>query len=187
MDTAKENGVAPNMTEVRRKYANSFVIGLGALYILAVLYFTLFWRSGGWIGRYELRLNLIPFYWIWEPMLTDAPFSPAHVLLNILLFVPLGVLLGKSLPMRKLGRTALAALTFSLCIELIQPLFGRITDVDDLLLNVIGAVLGYLSIRLLQRVWRNVTKVFAKCKANRWLKQAIFGMIKKKEVLYEKI
>ena len=174
------------MTEVRRKYANSFVIGLGALYILAVLYFTLFWRSGGWIGRYELRLNLIPFYWIWEPMLTDAPFSPAHVLLNILLFVPLGVLLGKSLPMRKLGRTALAALTFSLCIELIQPLFGRITDVDDLLLNVIGAVLGYLSIRLLQRVWRNVTKVFAKCKANRWLKQAIFDTIKK-EVFYEKI
>jgi glycopeptide antibiotics resistance protein len=96
------------------------------------------------------RLNLIP--------LADAVHEPlaylGNTLLNILLFVPLGFflpLLWRQLRSRK--ATALWGLGFSLSIELTQMFSGRLTDVDDLLTNTAGAVIGfYLAMAAYQRI-----------------------------------
>lgn len=65
--------------------------------------------------------------------------------LNVLLFVPLGLLL----PLlwrefRSFPRTALTGLLLSLCIEILQIFTFRYTDVNDLLTNTVGAMLGFL-------------------------------------------
>ena len=65
--------------------------------------------------------------------------------LNVLLFVPPGILL----PLlwrefRSLPRTALAGLLLSLGIEILQIFTFRYTDVNDLLTNTAGAVAGFL-------------------------------------------
>ncbi|MDD3278185.1 MAG: VanZ family protein [Lachnospiraceae bacterium] len=65
-------------------------------------------------------------------------------IMNIILFVPLGVLL----PMLwKRGtswwQTVLAGFSFSLLIELLQLFNWRATDVNDLIMNTLGAALGY--------------------------------------------
>ena len=50
-------------------------------------------------------------------------------------------------------RVILAATAFSVAIELIQlPIPGRAADIDDVILNVAGALLAYGAWRLLQRV-----------------------------------
>jgi VanZ family protein len=62
---------------------------------------------------------------------------------NILLFLPLGGALRlRGYPIRK---AALIGLLLSGTVEVVQLLFvpGRTTSVDDLLLNVVGTVLGY--------------------------------------------
>lgn len=86
--------------------------------------------------RLELNLNWIPF----RGMLTDLKNS----ILNMLLFVPMGILLpmiwGKY---RKLRNTALFGFGISLTIELAQILTLRATDVNDLITNTLGAVLGF--------------------------------------------
>ncbi|MFD0904786.1 VanZ family protein [Actinomadura sediminis] len=66
---------------------------------------------------------------------------------NLALFAPLGVLL-PLVAKRLRGPVRLAVLTgmFSLAVELVQGAFvvGRAFDIDDVLLNVAGAVLAYL-------------------------------------------
>ena len=90
-----------------------------------------------------------------------VPFSDMGVTfwLNVLMFVPLGVLFplfGR--PMCNVAPTLCFALAFSLLIETSQLITFRAVDVNDLIANVAGAVLGYL-------VWRVAAAFCAKSDA----------------------
>lgn len=67
------------------------------------------------------------------------------IILNIIMFVPMGVLLPCVFKKAEsFGVTALLFLALTLTIEIIQiSLPGRAFDIDDVLFNAIGAVLGY--------------------------------------------
>lgn len=79
---------------------------------------------------------------------------PHHygLLLNVLLFVPVGALLAKLLR----GRWWAAVLVAGLCsavIEVVQSRWlERVGDVDDLVANTVGAALGALAITLRRRL-----------------------------------
>lgn len=88
--------------------------------------------------RPEVNLNLIPF----AGMIRDLKNS----ILNVLLFVPLGFFLPLMWPrFRKILYADAFAFSFSLAIELLQMLTFRATDVNDLITNTAGAVLGFLA------------------------------------------
>lgn len=94
--------------------------------------------------RAEPNLNLIPFV----GMLEDWK----NGILNILLFVPLGVML----PLlwnsfRNTKKAILFGFTMSLAIELLQILTFRATDVNDLITNTLGAYIGYLASTAFQK------------------------------------
>ena len=94
--------------------------------------------------RPELNLNLIPII----GMIADWKNS----FLNILLFVPLGVML----PLlwnkfRNCKHTVLFGFTLSLTIELLQILTYRATDINDLITNTLGTYIGYLCAASVQR------------------------------------
>lgn len=92
------------------------------------------------ISRYEtwIRVNQINL------TLFDTAGSTTY-LLNILLFMPLGFLLPTIWPQfRKMKNTVCTGFFFSLAIELNQLLNNRITDIDDLFTNTLGAIIGYL-------------------------------------------
>ncbi len=101
--------------------------------------------------RYRLALspdqiNLLPF---------SRKVDPVGYLLNIVLLLPLGILA----PLLRRSRspllfTAGAGAAFSLLIEVSQLLNNRSTDIDDLLLNTMGAMLGFA----LYRVWNRGRK-----------------------------
>lgn len=83
-----------------------------------------------------LNLNLIPF--------ADILAYPGNALLNVALFLPLGLLLPMHWePFRNGKRTALFGFGMSLAIELLQILVGRATDINDLITNTLGAFLGF--------------------------------------------
>ena len=78
------------------------------------------------------------------------PFTEfgATDILNIIMTMPLGFLL----PMiwtefRSLKKVALVAAVFSLAIEVSQLFNNRATAMDDLIFNILGAILGYLIFR----------------------------------------
>ena len=102
--------------------------------------------------RPEWNLNLIPFARIIEDW--------KNSILNILLFVPLGIFL--ALLWRRFRSAKYAVPTgflMSLAIELLQILTFRTTDVNDLITNTLGTYLGFLTISGLQRRFPNLKHV----------------------------
>lgn len=99
-------------------------------------------RYGGEIIRLD-EINLIPLV---QWGLSDIE----GLVLNIVLFVPFGVMApllwseGASFV-----NTALSGFLFSLFIEVSQLLNWRATDIDDLIMNTLGTVLGYGVFRLI--------------------------------------
>jgi len=85
----------------------------------------------------------------------SGKISTIGYLLNIFMFIPFGFLLSVMWEkMRKISYVVLAGLLFSAFIELSQLPSGRSADIDDLILNTIGAVVGFF----LYKVWDKVTK-----------------------------
>ncbi|MDF2656503.1 MAG: VanZ family protein [Bacillota bacterium] len=90
------------------------------------------------------EINLIPFFGITVGI---RPY-----LENILLFMPLGFMLPCIWTKYKvLWKTALSGITFSLVIELSQLFNSRVTDIDDLLTNTLGALIGWSIFKLLKK------------------------------------
>lgn len=101
--------------------------------------------------RFELSLTLVPFL----PMIGDFK----NTMLNILLFVPLGMMLPYIWKeYRTLKTTLMFGFGMSLSIELLQILTYRATDINDIIANTFGAVLGYLLFSTLYRIFPVFTK-----------------------------
>ena len=96
----------------------------------------------------RLNVNLIP---LWD-ITSGVRAYLINSGLNILLFVPLGFilpLLWKEFRSRR--AMCLTGFLLSLGIELAQLLNYRVSDVDDLIMNTLGAFLGYALLMLLSR------------------------------------
>ena len=123
----------------------------------AVMLWLLFDREGGLDGtpywdQVRTHLSLDPFRTI--SLYAGLLDSPRHVLVrlavinlggNVILFIPLGFLLPRAFP--RLGKFWKVFLTAALAITLVElaqllSLLG-ICDIDDLILNLTGATLGY--------------------------------------------
>ena len=92
---------------------------------------------------YIFRINLIPFVHLFDyPEKQDALLN---LLGNTLMFLPVGIVWPAVFPQLRTGRKALAAgVGFSFAIEILQlPFFDRVSDIDDLILNSLGFILGF--------------------------------------------
>lgn len=107
---------------------------------------------------WPFRMNLVPFV-----NLLDYP-TKGEILLNVIgnstMFIPTGIM--TPLIYKKLNsfkKTVLTGFLISLAIEIIQlPFAVRCSDVDDLILNTLGCILGYgiLTLCRCRKLWRNI-------------------------------
>lgn len=105
-------------------------------------------------------INVIPFVDIFKNTLQYG--------LNILLFVPVGFLLPILWkPFMKKRVTLLFGFLLSLSIETIQLFNYRITDIDDLLMNTLGATIGCFAFVLTKRIFPKIS-VLAVDPINLW-------------------
>lgn len=110
-------------------------------------------------------------WWIWINVVPfqDIVDDPVGLTLNVALFVPLGLLAPVLLRTSTWLRAALLGLLVSGTIEIVQFIgdvtvgLGRVADIDDLITNVLGTVIGYLVLRLAIRVpaFRRVARLFS--------------------------
>lgn len=106
--------------------------------------------------RFDLSLTLMPFL----PMIADFK----NTILNIILFIPLGIMLPFLWKKyNNLKTTLIFGFSMSLVIELLQILTYRATDINDLIANTLGAVVGYFVFRITSCVFPSLSK-FAKRK-----------------------
>lgn len=156
------------MPEIARILLDKFCGGLAAL-PLSLIYIFIFDRERakqkwGWMVLLVLYLSAMYIvvgvpgvqYIRWDPTLNLIPFqdfSPRNVLgmgMNAIMFAPLGFLLPAYFERyRHWGRTLAAGLLTSLTVELIQLFTFRATDVDDLIMNTLGVLIGFLIAKLI--------------------------------------
>lgn len=103
-------------------------------------------------------------YICWDPTINFIPFQDLSLsnlvgmALNVVMFAPLGFLLPAYFERyRQWGRALAAGFLTSLTVELIQLFTFRATDVDDLLMNTLGTVIGFLLAKL---IFRHRTAVY---------------------------
>jgi hypothetical protein len=105
-------------------------------------------------------VNLIPFATIAAQVRTASGSALVQLVGNVGLLLPLGLIGPVVMPsLRRAPRLALVALGGSVAIELAQllgtslRLIDRSVDVDDVILNVAGALLGWLLWRVIASLW----------------------------------
>ncbi|MEG0304433.1 MAG: VanZ family protein, partial [Oscillospiraceae bacterium] len=104
----------------------------------------------------QIKINLIPFLNIIEifnEKVINPNYSILLIILNILLFIPLGSLFTLFLNLKRkyvFIRVFLIGFFVSFFIEFFQLVFitGRTTDIDDIINNVIGTLLGCIIMKL---------------------------------------
>jgi glycopeptide antibiotics resistance protein len=123
-----------------------------AAWLLGGLFFTL--QPAHPASGQVVEHNFIPLrtiaIWVANP---DSGFWLRQMVGNLLLLLPVGLLGPIGLPwMDRWRRILLVSATLSLAIEFAQLWIpDRAADVDDLLLNVVGAALGYAIFVVLRR------------------------------------
>ena len=133
------------------------------LYGCVVIYFVLFSDRLGRVDGYSTyRYNLVPFEEIRRFIIYRNYVSIEAFLLNLfgnlLVFFPIGLLV----PIWRLEKTGciriIYTFLFSLCIETLQLVTKvGVFDVDDLMMNTFGGLLGWISyciIRFIYHKWK---------------------------------
>ncbi len=90
----------------------------------------------------------------------DYFFTLVNLFGNLLVFVPLGLFPALLFRKESWFRAVWVGGGLSLLIELGQYFLGRATDVDDVILNTLGALLGYWLFLLLRQIAPSFTQQF---------------------------
>ncbi len=83
-----------------------------------------------------------------------------NVVGNIVMFIPFGFFTTYFLDIHKKRYNLLVTFFTSLAIELIQLKIGRAFDVDDLILNCLGSLIGFFAYRFITYLCRNKSDRF---------------------------
>ena len=100
------------------------------------------------MAPWHAYLQLVPFY----------DHDPTGYILNVALFVPLGVLLPLVWRVSSVRRAVVIGFLASFVVELVQFILvisvtsGRVADVDDLIANTLGTLVGFIAFRIAQMV-----------------------------------
>lgn len=105
--------------------------------------------------------NFVPFREILRYSIGTSEFNN-QVLGNIILFIPFGYFVSSIVNFKKVGGIFITTLLTSATIECVQYFIGRSFDIDDILLNVIGGIIGFLLYVGLKAILNHLPKLFRK-------------------------
>lgn len=103
--------------------------------------------------------NFIPFKEITRYELFSNLFMK-NVIGNVLLFLPYGYFVGKFFSGKNKVLTFFLVLLASVAIEYTQLSIGRVFDVDDIMLNLMGGTIGYFLYRFSDRIYNKLPRFF---------------------------
>jgi len=129
------------------KYKEKFVfyeemLKLGFIIYIISLFYVVTFQDVDWSTS-----NFIPFKEMFRYKLFSDMFFK-NVLGNLIMFMPYGLFVSYFLKLDKKSHVILLSLITSITIEVTQLVIGRVFDVDDIMLNVLGGLIGYYIYRI---------------------------------------
>ena len=116
------------------------------IYILCLFQIVTFQDDVSWSTN-----NFIPFKEMFRYDIGSRLFIK-NVIGNITLFLPFGLFTCYYLDIKKPFLICLLTIIASLSIESVQMLIGRVFDIDDIILNLIGGIIGFYILVLLRKI-----------------------------------
>ena len=134
---------------ITKKECNSFFRLMLSFACSLIFIMTLFGRSQ---GEYESPHFFFESYR--SALAQGTPEQVLQLVMNVILYIPLGLFLPCCfLLFKKVRYTVLTAFLCSVCIETIQGLFRiGLFEVDDILNNTLGALIGVILYQLVVKV-----------------------------------
>ncbi len=151
----------------KRKQFNSYLFSyIFCTYMIAVFILTDafgFVLSGGF-PEYFMKPNFIPIVDTIKSLQGNFEGEVTQIFLNMILFVPFGFLLPLAFGNAKWNWKRITVVTlFVVCvIEFMEYLSGRYMDIDDLIVNTLGSVIGHIVYLQVSRVKEFIAKLLGK-------------------------
>jgi len=125
-------------------------------YILLIFCGTVIFRPSVDVFGY----NYIPF-WSYEAIDNGRKSLLSEIIMNVVVFVPLGFLLSCVSQKLKWWMVLLIGFGISLSIELLQFVFKRgFSEVDDLTHNTLGCLIGIMIVAIIKGFWKFCSFLF---------------------------
>lgn len=125
---------------------------ISIIYILCLFHIVTFQDSNYGVS------NFIPFKEIFRYDIGSPKFIK-NIIGNIIMFIPYGFIASYILRNKKFSTIMILTVIVSLTIETVQYYIGRVFDIDDIILNLIGGIAGFLLYVGLDAI-RNKIKIF---------------------------
>lgn len=123
--------------------------------------------------------NWIPFKEIFRYDINSKLFF-RNIIGNVLLFMPFGLFVAAYLDSEKVYPVFILTFISSISVEIVQKIIGRVFDVDDIILNSIGGIVGALIYIILDKIRDNLPNPFNK----EWFKNLVFIILLIIAILY---
>lgn len=120
------------------------------------------WIDGGFVvnipDNYVTKYNFIPFVAIYDAIckiFVDVNlYYVIYLAGNILVFMPIGFFAGLLVPKKlKIGHAAVISFVSSAVIEFVQLFLPRMVDIDDVILNTLGGLIGFALFLLVEKAF----------------------------------
>ena len=122
------------------------------VYILCLFQVVTFQDDTSWASN-----NFIPFKEILRYDITSRLFIK-NVLGNMIMFLPFGFFTSYYLKVEKIYLPLVLTFIASISIELVQLAIGRVFDVDDIILNLLGGTLGFIIYYILRIIGESLPR-----------------------------
>jgi len=123
--------------------------------------------------------NLVPFKEIMRYELGSRLFIK-NVLGNVVLFIPYGLFASLYTKIEKVFSAFGLVFFASVTVEITQLMIGRVFDIDDIILNVIGGLIGYGIYKVIDAIGDRLPRIFKR----NWFLNIVSLMILMAFVLY---
>ena len=145
--------------EVRRRSRLNEIIGLLLVMWAALVAGSTLLPPGGFR---DFSISFSFPHWGFIPEIVKYGYiDKRHALLNVLMFAPIGLALPFMEKIPKFGRTVLIGFCFTFVIEFLQGFSNqRDGNIDDLITNTLGAIVGWLLFLLMKLI---LPKSTSKC------------------------
>ncbi len=120
------------------------------IYILCLFQIVTFQDAVTWSSN-----NFIPFKEMFRYQIGSRLFIK-NVLGNIILFLPFGFFTAYYLDIKKPYLIIILTLIASTSIEFVQMSIGRVFDIDDIMLNTIGGIVGFYLFSILSKIGKTL-------------------------------
>ena len=121
------------------------------IYVLCLFYVVTF-QDVSWSSS-----NYVPFHEMFR-----YQFGSRLFIKNVILFVPYGFFTAYFLKLEKPKVVIILSLLVSVTIETTQLLIGRVFDIDDIILNFVGGILGFYVYHLLDKINHKLPNILKK-------------------------